>query len=99
MSYRIDYGGGVPVTYRVPRRKTSIQMMTALCMILFALAVGRFWPRGKQMLREVLLPGEPTVTEQAFSALVTDLTQGVELEVAMTAFCQQIIDHGAGELH
>ena len=66
-------------------------------MILFTLAVGQFWPRGQQLLREFLLPGKPTVTEEALSDLVEDLTQGRALVDAMTAFCQQIIDDGAGK--
>ena len=97
MSYRIIYGETTPMKYRKPRGQNYPRTLTALCLILFALAVGRYWPRGQQLLREFLLPGTPTVTEQAFSELVSDLTQGIRLEEAMTAFCQQIIDHGAGE--
>ena len=97
MSYRIVYGGAPSVEYRMPRGRKYIRTMTALTMMLFALAVGRFWPQGKAMLQEFLLPGEPTVTEVAFSGLVRDLSQGIKLEEAMAAFCQQIIDHGAGE--
>ena len=97
MSYRIVYGNEIPTKFMQPPRRSQIRMMTAVCMILFSLAVGQFWPRGKQVLQEFLLPGEPTVTEEAFSDLVENLYQGMKLEAAMTAFCQQIIDHGAGE--
>ena len=97
MSYQIVYGGAPAVEYRISRGRRYIRIMTALAMMLFALAVGRFWPQGKAMLQEFLLPGEPTVTEQAFSGLVSDLGRGIKLEDAMAAFCQQIIDNGAGE--
>ena len=98
MSYQIVYGGAPAVEHRISRGRRYIRTMTALAMMLFALAVGQFWPQGKEMLQEFFLPGEPTVTEQAFSGLVNDLSQGIKLEDAMAAFCQQIIDHGAGEL-
>ena len=97
MSYRIVYGGSTPAQYPPTRSKKHLQLMTAVFVMLFALAVGQFWPRGREVLRNFLLPGEPTVTEQAFSELVSDLSQGIKLEEAMGAFCQQIIDHGAGE--
>ena len=97
MSYRIDYGGAVPTKYTRKRDGNGFRIMTAVCLIMFALVVGQFWPRGRQVLQEFLLPGEPTVTEQAFSGLVHDLSQGLNLEDAMTAFCRQIIDNGAGK--
>ena len=71
--------------------------LTALCILLFAWSVGEFWPDGQQVLQKFFLPGEPTVTEQAFSSMITDLTAGRPLEDAMAAFCQEILDHGAGE--
>ena len=97
MSHRIDYGGAVPTKYGRKRDGNSLRMMTAVFLILFALAVGQFWPRGREVLQEFLLPGEPTLTEQAFSGLVHDLSQGINLEDAMTVFCRQIIENGAGE--
>ena len=97
MSYRIDYGGVVSTKVRRNTDRTHIRTMTAVCMILFALVVECFWPQGQQVLQKFFLPGEPTVTEQAFSELISDLSQGIKLQEAMTAFCQQIIDHGAGE--
>ena len=97
MSYRIEYGCAIPAKFRHPTWGIQLQVLTAVCMILFSLMVGRFWPQGRQVLREYLLPGEPTVTEQAFSGLVQDLSSGMGLEEAVTVFCRQIIDHGAGE--
>ena len=98
MSYRIEYGSAAPAQYRKYRGKTWFRSLTAMCLILFALGVSQFWPKGQQVLRAYFLPGEPTVTEQAFSDLVSDLSHGIGLEEAMTVFCQQIINHGAGEL-
>ena len=97
MSYRIEYGTAVPLRFQKRRVKGHVRSLTALCLLLFALAVGELWPDGRQVLQRVFLPGEPSVTEQAFSSMVSGLTAGVPLEDAVVAFCQQIIDYGAGE--
>ena len=94
MSYRIEYGTAVPVKFQQKERKTHVRTLTALCILLFALGVREFWPDGRQVLQKYLLPGEPTVTEQAFSTMVSDLTGGSSLEEAMLAFCQEILAHG-----
>ena len=97
MSYRIDYGCATPMKYCKNRGRRYIRMLTAVSLILFALAVGKFWPQGRQVLREYLLPGEPSVTEQAFFELVSDLSEGMKIQDALLVFCEQIIDHGAVE--
>ena len=97
MSYRIEYGTAVPVKFQETKRKSHVRTLTALCILLFALGVGKFWPDGRQVLQKYLLPGEPTVTEAALSGLMSDLTQGTDLEQAMLTFCQQIIEHGKAD--
>ena len=97
MSYRIEYGTAVPDKFLVKKRKSHVRTLTALWILLFALCVGKYWPDGRQVLQKFFIPGEPSVTEQAFSGMITNLTEGVTLEAAMAAFCQQIIDHGTGE--
>ena len=94
MSYRIEYGTAVPVKFQRKKRKSHVRMLTALCILLFALGVGKFWPDGRQVLRKFLLPGEPSVTEQAFVTIVSDLTEGVALEDALLTFCHQILAYG-----
>ena len=97
MSYRIEYGTDVPHRFRPQKVKSHVRTLTALSILLFALAVGKCWPDGRQVLQRFFLPGEPSVTEQAFSEMISGLTDGVNLEDAMVTFCQQIIDHGTGE--
>ena len=94
MSYRIEYGTAVPVKFQEKKRKSHVRILTALFILLFVLGVGEFWADGKQVLQKFLLPGEPSVTEQAFSDMVSDLTDGAALEEAMVAFCHQILDNG-----
>ena len=97
MSYRIEYGTAIPERFQTPMIRRHVRTLTAICILLFSLAVGKFWPDGRQMLRQYVIPGEPSVTEQAFSDMISELNAGVALEEAVVTFCQQIIDYGAGE--
>ena len=97
MSYRIEYGTAVPVKFQEKKRKSHVRTLTALCILIFSLGVGKFWPEGRQVLHKFLLPGEPSVTEQAFVTMVSDLSDGVKPEEALVAFCQQILEHGKEE--
>ena len=97
MSYRIEYGTAIPERFQPPVIKRHIRTLTAIFILLFSLAVGKFWPDGRQILRQYVIPGELSVTERAFSDMISELNEGVKLEEAVVTFCQQIIDHGAGE--
>ena len=95
MGYRIVYGP-MPKTrklrnYRAPR----LRIMAAAFLLLFVLVVRQAWPDGAEILREYLLPGERSVTEAAFGEMVTDLQNGQSVGEAVTAFCKEIVKHGA----
>ena len=68
--------------------------MTAAFLLLGCLGVRTLWPEGTGVLREMLLPGELTPTEQAFSILMTDLRYGEPVGEAVTAFCRYVVEHG-----
>ena len=97
MSYRIEYGSEVPKQFLQPIIKRHVRTLTAICILLFSLTVGKFWPDGRQILQQYVIPGELSMTEQAFSDMISELNEGVKLEEAVVTFCQQIIDYGAGE--
>ena len=96
MSYRIEYGAAVPQKFQPEKVKRHMRALTALCILLFSLAAGKFWPDGRMVLQRVFLPGEPSVTEQAFSNMISGLHDGLTLEDAVVVFCQEILDHGKG---
>lgn len=48
---------------------------------------------GISKIKEWILPGNAQVTEAALDNLVADLKEGEKLEDAITAFCQEILDH------
>lgn len=91
MSYRIVYG---PMP-DPPGKETNswCRVLTAVFLLLFVLGVRMVWPDGRELLRNLLLPGEPGVTEVALVDLVEDLRSGTAVGESFTAFCQQVI-HG-----
>ena len=99
MSYRIEYGTAVPVKFQPERRKRYVRVITAVFLLVFVLYAAKIWPEGRLVLQRVFLPGEPTVTQQAFADMISELSDGISLENALVTFCQQIIDHGAGDTY
>lgn len=95
MGYRIDYGGPIP---NIPYRRSNyfrLRSMVAVAFLLFSLVVRFCWTEGTDMLRSLFLPGDLTVTEQAFRDMVDDLRHGVPIGDSVTVFCQRIVDESA----
>lgn len=93
MSYRIEYGPAIPAQYLKKRSPFRLQIMTAVCFLLFSFSVRLFFPAGIQKLRSVLLPPEHSITQEALDAFMGDLREGLSLSDSFTAFCVYIIDH------
>ena len=93
MAYRISYGPDVPEQYHRQRigKALRLQFMTAACLVLFALLVGRFCPEGLEVLRTCLLPDSQSITQQALDGFVTDIRQGEAVGDALFAFCEKVI--------
>ena len=93
MAYRIVYGGESR-RERVNRGVgLRFQTMTAVCLLLFTLAVSQLWPEGTAKLREYLLPGM-NGTQGAVLELMAQIQAGEPVEQALTVFCRQIIEDG-----
>ena len=93
MGYRIEYGPAIPTQYVHNTKPVRIQSMTAVCLLLFSLTVRLFFPAGTAQLREYLLPGELTVTQQAVDTLMDNIRNGESFENSVTTFCKYIIAH------
>lgn len=94
MGYRITYegtGGVRTKTFYQPRR---LPLLIGAFLTLFLLLTCAFWPAGKEQLRQIIIPGDPDITQQAVSELVTDLQNGEDFTDSVTAFCREIIRHG-----
>lgn len=93
MAYRIEYGPATPPQYIKRPKLLKLQIMTAVCLLLFTLLVRQAFPAGADKLRQILLPGTPGVTQQALDTLMGNLRDGAPVGDSLTAFCQYMIDH------
>lgn len=90
MGYRVEYQQ-VKKVRGVEKRTSRVAALTALCLLLFLLLVNGFWPRGAEVLRDFLLPGDAAVTAAALEDLALELQTGEELSGALEHFCQKVI--------
>lgn len=93
MAYRISYVPDVPEQYQKPPMGSPLrlQVMTAACLVLFALLVGRLFPAGLEVLRGCLLPDSQGITQQALDGFVADMRHGEAVGDALFAFCEKVI--------
>lgn len=93
MAYRIEYGPAVPEQYIKRKNPLRLQILTAAFLLTFSLLVRQYFPAGTQKLRQFLLPGSHSVTQDALDLLMGDLRSGEPIGDALTTFCVYIIDH------
>ena len=93
MSYRIEYGSAIPDRYVIRNNFLRLRSMTAICLLLFSLTVRHFFPEGTEKLRQLLLPGELSVTQEAIETLMCDIRNGEDFTDSLTAFCEYIVIH------
>ncbi len=93
MSYRIVYGPEIQPEKKQGSSTTRLRTMIAAFLLLCAVTVKLLWPEGTQVLREILIPTDLTLTEQAFQSMMDDLRSGEDLGDAITVFCKQIIEN------
>lgn len=92
MGYRVEYQAG-----KVENREVHpgrFPVMLGACLLAFLLLVNGLWPRGGQVLRELLLPGNPAVTVAALEDFAQELKAGETLESALESFCRKVFDDG-----
>ena len=95
MGYRIVYGPTENGHREAVGGFARLRTMVAVILVMFSLLVRLTWQEGTDKLREYLLPGEQTLTQEAFSELVVDLRKGEHLKDALTVFCETIFNESA----
>lgn len=91
MGYRIEYdreSGKYEVTKGHPYRFAWI---SAIGFGVFLMLAAHFWPREAEALRSAIIPGEDSVTIQAFRNLTDDLRSGARMGEAVESFCRFVI--------
>lgn len=94
MGYRIEYESPRQYPTKKPRG-SRIFWLTGAFLLIFTCFTLQFWPQGRELLEEALLPGDPAVTKQAFSLMTQQLRQGEAIGDALAAFCREVIDGAA----
>lgn len=92
MGYRIVYGPEIKAQPQRTGSSARLRTMIAAAFLLFSIIVRLTWQEGTEIMRQALLPGDLTVTEQAFSEMITDLRQGEPVADAVTVFCRTVLD-------
>ncbi len=87
MGYYIVYGPQKLVKNGNFRRG----LLTAGAFGVFCLLVLAFWPEGREMFADILLPGDRETAAEAAEEMVRALRQGQSLGEAVTAFCRDVI--------
>ena len=95
MGYRIQYGD-TPVFAKRQKMRLSRIIGLSLCfLVLLILLSWGFWPEGRTVLRDFLVPGDPDVTLHGLEVLTQELRDGENFSDAVTAFCREVIDGAA----
>lgn len=95
MGYRIVYGPQPEPESRKAGGTVRLRTMIAAAFLIFSLVVRLTWNEGSEIMRQILLPGDLSVTEQAFSEMITDLREGESVADAFTVFCRAVLDEGS----
>lgn len=90
MGYKIDYSTGDGAKMPVKPKKRRLRRWLGICCILMILGALVF-PKGRRVIRDVILPGDEEVTAEALQCLISDLRAGDEVSEAVTAFCHHVI--------
>lgn len=94
MGYRVDYRP-IKKIRGAEKRRSGYPAMAALLFLLFLFLVNGFWPRGAEVTKRLLIPGDPEITTAALGNLATDLRAGTSLSGAVENFCITILQESA----
>lgn len=91
MGYKIIYEPQLEKKY--PVKKHTLNPKPVIAIVLCILIVIFLSDPGiRDVLKEILIPGDPLQTEKAASELYNDLRAGMGVKDAVTAFCMEILD-------
>lgn len=94
MGYRIDYRP-VKKVRGVEKRTFRLAAFAGIFLMVFVIFACCFWPEGTAVLRDWILPGDPTVTAAAMEELTDSLRMGERVADALRSFCVQILEGAA----
>lgn len=90
--YRIEYDR--KNEDRQPGRGYRRFLLAVCCFLLFLWLVFAFYPQGREVLRILLIPGDPDVTLHAAEVFAQELGNGFSVADAAKNFCSTVLNHG-----
>ena len=90
MGYRVEYTPSGAKHFGCRGKSRRLPLLTAAFFLIFLLLVSAFWPRGMQVLRELLIPGDSEATLAAWETLTGELRAGENVGNAVGSFCREI---------
>ena len=91
MSYRVEYGWNPKQAQRGSCFGFRRFLFCAGFFVLFLTLVTVFWSEGREVLLQLLFPGDAEAAWNAAVLLADDLMQGIPLNDAVESFCREII--------
>lgn len=96
MAYRVDYAdGGIQTAACEKRHPLRAALM---CFFLFLILVQLFWPKGRDAIQKVLLPGATETVWAAMDGFADQVQAGEPIGEAVEALCRNVFQ-SAGILH
>lgn len=91
MAYRVEYDSKVKWEEQ-PKGKPSCRFLVGCgCFALFLILVSLHWSAGKEILVQLLLPGDAQATWNGMVQLSDNLRNGIPLSFAFREFCDGIL--------
>ena len=69
-------------------------LLTTAFFLCFLWMVGNLWPEGRELLKNLLIPGNPDMTLQAAEVFAQELGSGFSLADAARNFCIAVLENG-----
>lgn len=91
MGYRVVYEPAPKQAAVIQERKSRIPGMAAAFFLLFLLLVNGFWPKGRDVLQQILWPGDGETVWNAAESFARNLRCGETFSDAAESFCREIL--------
>ena len=91
MSYRVEYGSQFRWEQSRETGGKYVWLWTLFSFGVFVLLVNLFWDEGRELLLQLVLPGDAQATWNGMLQFSENLRQGLPLELAVQKFCNEIL--------
>lgn len=94
MSYRVEYTWDLKWEKKKDEWGIRLVIVSGFFFVLFLLSVGIFWEQGREVLWQLVFPGDAVLTWNALEDFAGDIQQGIPLRFAAENFCQELVNSG-----